>query len=126
MRASEFITEGSQTVLKGKISKRQRYPSKGMHIFTDGNYDRIYDLNRVMMAVACSDGSGKIDMDSESWVGKRNTAHPYTEVESKMLRDAYKLTGQDYNDLNDGDMNSDELDSTHTQSPLKPFKGYKK
>jgi hypothetical protein len=127
MRAKEFIIERSdQTKVKGKLSKRQRMSTNGLHLFTDSNYDRSYGLNRVMMAVACADGSGTIDMDPESWVGKRNTAHPYTEIESKMLKDAYKLTGQDFNDLNNGDMHSDELDSTNKKSPVNPFKGYKK
>lgn len=126
MRAKEFIREEKQTKVKGKLSKRHRYPTRGLHLFTDSNYDRSYGLNRVMMAVACADGSGTIDMDSESWVGKRNTAHPYTEIEAKMLKDAYRLTGQEFNDLNNGDLSSDELNSTNTQSTLKPFKGYKK
>lgn len=126
MRANEFIKEEKQTKVKGKLSKRQRYSTKGLHLFTDSNYDRSYGLNRVMMAVACSDGSGKIDMDSESWIGKRNTAHPYTEIESKMLKDAYKLTGQEFNDLNSGDLSSDELNSVNITSPMKGFKGYKR
>lgn len=122
MRAREFINENKP----GKISKKNRYPTVGLHLFTDGNYDRTYGLNRVMMAVASADGSGKIDMDSESWAGKRNTAHPYTDVEARMLKDAYKAAGMIYKDLNKGDNASDELDSTNTGSPIKPFKGYKK
>lgn len=126
MRAKEFIKEEKQTKVKGKLSKRQRVSTRGLHIFTDSNFDRSYGLNRVMMAVACADGSGKIDMDPESWIGKRNTAHPYTEVEASMLKDAYKLTGQEFNDLNHGDLESDELASINISSPVKPFKGYKK
>ena len=122
MRAKEFISENKA----GNITKRQRYATAGLHLFTDSNYDRSYGLNRVMMAVASADGSGKIDMDSESWAGKRNTAHPYTEVEANMLKDAYKAAGMPYTDLNKGDLESDELDSTNTSSPVKPFKGYKK
>lgn len=126
MRAREFMNESKETKLKGKLSKRQQQPTRGLHLFTDSNYDRQYGLNRVMMAVACADGSGNIDMDPESWVGKRNTAHPYSEIEHNMLKDAYKITGQEFNDINRGDLASDELKSTNTQSTLKPFKGYKK
>ena len=35
-----------------------------------------------------------------------------------MLKQAYKLAGADHNDLNHGDINSKELDSTHTVSPV--------
>jgi hypothetical protein len=43
-----------------------------------------------------------------------------------MLKDAYKAAGMPYTDLNKGDLESDELDSTNTSSPVKPFKGYKR
>lgn len=119
MRAKEFIIERKL----GKISKRLRYPTKGLHTFSDSTYD----LNRVMMAVAGSDGKTIPDIDAESWVGVwKNTAHPYTKEESAMLKLAYKKLGLDYTDLNKDDLNSDELDSTNAQSPVKPFKGYKR
>jgi hypothetical protein len=76
-----------------------------------------------MMAVASSDGINPIDMDSESWVGKHNTTHPYTKEEQDMLKLAYKAAGLEYKDLNNGDMDSEELSSINTQSPVKPFKG---
>lgn len=128
MRAKEFITEfkNSQVVNRGKLKKRQQEPSTGLHVFTDTNFDRIYMLNRVMMAVASADGIQKPVLDGESWVGKRNTAHPYTEVESDMLKHAYDAVGIPHNDLNDGDLESRELKDTNTKSPIVPFKGYKK
>jgi hypothetical protein len=122
MRATEFVSES----VKGKITKRQRDSSRGLNIFTNTQYDRTYDLNRVMMAVACSDGVNPIEMNSESWVGKNNTAHPYTKEEQDMLKLAYKAAGIKYKDLNNGDMDSEELSSTNTQSTVKPFKGYKR
>ncbi len=122
MRATEFVFENS----KGKITKRQQQPTRGLNIFADNQFDRTYDLNRVMMAVACSDGVNPIEMDSESWVGKNNTAHPYTKEEQAMLKLAYKAAGITYKDLNKGDLNSEELASTNTQSTIKPFKGYKR
>jgi hypothetical protein len=123
MRAYEFITEQSS---KGKLSKRQQQSTTGMNVFAVSQFDRTYDLNRVMMAVASTDGKTIPDLDSESWVGKNNTAHPYTEVEQDMLKIAYEAAGIPFKDLNAGDLDSKELDSTHTESPLKPFKGYKK
>jgi len=122
MRASEFIFENS----KGKISKRQQESSRGLNIFADNQFDRTYDLNRVMMAVACSDGINPIDMNSESWFGKNNTAHPYTKEEQDMLKLAYKAAGINYKDLNKADLRSKELDSTYKTSPVIGFKGFKK
>jgi len=122
MRAHEFITEGN----KGKVSDRQQQSTVGLNIFATTQYDRTYDLNRVMMAVASTDGKTVPDLSSESWVGKNNTAHPYTTVEQDMLKMAYKAAGVPFKDLNKGDLDSEELDSTQDQSPIKPFKGYKK
>ena len=126
MRAHEFITEESHGTHAGKISKRQQQSTVGLNVFAISQYDRTYDLNRVMMAVASTDGKTIPDLSSESWVGKNNTAHPYTEVEQDMLKIAYKAAGIPFKDLNKGDLDSEELDSTQDQSPIKPFKGYKK
>jgi hypothetical protein len=124
MRASEFISESKI----GKISNRQQYATRGLNIFSKkiDSYDRLYDLNRLMMAVASSDGVNPIVMDAESWVGKHNTTHPYTKEEQDMLRLAYKAAGLQYKDLNNGDMDSEELPGTNAQSIVKPFKGYKR
>lgn len=121
MRAHEFITE-----TKGKLSKRQQQSTVGLNTFAVSQYDRTYDLNRVMMAVAATDGKIIPKLNSESWAGKNNTAHPYTELEQDMLTIAYKAAGIPFKDLNNGDLSSKELDSTQNQSPIKPFKGYKK
>ena len=122
MRAHEFITESG----KVKVSARQQQSTVGLNVFAISQYDRTYDLNRVMMAVASTDGKTIPDLSSESWVGKNNTAHPYTDVEQDMLKIAYKAAGIPFQDLNKGDLDSEELDSTQDQSPIKPFKGYKK
>ena len=124
MRATEFVSESKV----GKISKRQQQSTRGLNIFSKhiDSYDRLYDLNRLMMAVASSDGINPIEMDSESWVGKHNTAHPYTKEEQDMLKLAYKAADLEYKDLNNGDLDSEELPNTNTQSIAKPFKGYKR
>lgn len=119
MRAKEFIGEQIN-----KPSKRQHYASVGLVTFTDTNYDRTYDLNRVMMAVAATDGKTIPKLDGESWAAKQNTAHPYTEVEQNMLEKAFAAAGIPFADLNKGDLKSRELDSTYKVSPIKPFKGY--
>ena len=124
MRASEFIVENAV----GKISKRNQQSTRGLHVFSKDitTYDKLYDLNRLMMAVASSDGINPIEMDAESWVGKHNTSHAYTEEENNMLKLAYTAAGLEYKDLNNGDLNSEELASTNTDSPVIAFKGYKR
>lgn len=123
MRASEFISEAANSATK--IKKRHQQSTKGLNLFATSNYDRTYDLNRVMMAVASTDGELLPVIDKESWVGKNNTAHPYTYVEQQMLEKAYQAAGIPFLDLNEGDMESKELEGTNTQSPIKPFKGFK-
>ena len=120
MRASEFISEG-QTV--GRLSKTKSFATVGLHKFSDVA-DRAYVLNRVMMAVAGTDGVTPPDMDAESWAGRHDIAAPYTPVEADMLKLAYKAVGTDFHDLNKGDLRSQEIPSTSTVSPVKSFKGY--
>ena len=123
MRANEFISEAKI----GKIGNRKQMATKGLHKFRDENAaDRIYELNRIMMAAASTDGTFIPDIDSESWAGRYDVAAPYTQQESDMLMMAYKAAGSDYHDLNKGDLRSRELESTNTQSTVKPFKGYKR
>jgi len=124
MRAKEFVSESTL----GKISNQQQQSTRGLNIFSKkiDSYDRNYDLNRLMMAVASSDGINPIEMPAESWVGKHNTAHAYTKEEQDMLTLAYKAAGLEYIDLNNGNLDSEELSDTNAQSIVKPFKGYKR
>lgn len=125
MRAKDFIQESNKKVRRN-VMKRHQQASTGLNTFGRSNYDNTYDLNRVMMAVAMTDGKQKPDIDQEAWAAKYNTAHPYTEVEQDMLKLAYAEAGIPFQDLNAGDLKSRELEDTQTQSPIKPFKGYKK
>ena len=69
MRATEFVTEDRV----GEITKRNRYATVGLHTFKDTAFaDRVYELNRIMMAVASTDGTFVPDVDSESWAGRNN------------------------------------------------------
>ena len=121
MRATEFVTEDKV----GKISKRNRYATVGLHTFKDvAGYDRVYELNRIMMAVASTDGTFVPDVDAESWAGRHNVAAPYTEEEHNMLAKAYQAIGSEFHDLNNGDINSDEHPAVHSASPIKAFAGY--
>ena len=117
MRAIEFIKEEKV----GKLPKRYQKVAKGLSTFSDGmgaaNTD--YTQYRVGLAVACADGTTPLDVDGMSWYGKQKTAQPYTELEQKMLDQAYQATGAQYTDHNTGDdFGSHELDSTNTVSPV--------
>ena len=126
MRAREFVSAKITETVDVKISRRLQSGTRGLNVFSKkiDTYDRLYDLNRLMMAVASSDGVNPIKMDAESWVGKHNTTHPYTPEEQDMLKLAYKAAGLQYKDLNNGDMDSEEMAEVNTVSPVKGFKGY--
>lgn len=121
MRALEFMREARE----GQVGKRRRAATRGLNIFSDSErWNSDYTLNRVMMAVACTDGTFVPELDAKSWSGKSKTAHPYTKEEQEMLKMAYRAAGASWSDLNDGDMDSEELDTINKQSPLSGFKGY--
>jgi hypothetical protein len=86
MRAREFVIEQN-----GQLGQRRQAATRGLNIFSDGErWNTDYTLNRVMMAVASTDGTFVPDMDEKSWVGKSKTAHPYTKQEQDMLKMAYQ------------------------------------
>lgn len=121
MRAREFVTEAQ----KGKITKRQRWATRGLHKFRDADgRDRFYELNRVMMAAAAADGVTVPDTPSASWVHNNLVAVPYTEQEAAILRHAYQAVGSEYQDVNNGDMRSQEPPGGNVKSPIKSFQGY--
>ena len=121
MRAQEFVTEDSV----GKMSKRQNQATVGLNKFRDNKFaDRVYELNRVMMAVASTDGTFVPELDGESWAGRHNIAAAYTQQEQQKLNMAYKAIGSTYVDINHGDLRSQEHPAVHVTSPVKAFAGY--
>ena len=121
MRAQEFVTEDSV----GKMSKRQNQATVGLNKFRDNKFaDRVYELNRVMMAVASTDGTFVPELDGESWAGRNNIAAAYTQQEQQKLNMAYKAIGSTYVDVNHGDLRSQEHPAVHVTSPVKAFAGY--
>lgn len=116
MRAKEFIAERKE----GRLTKRQQKPSRGIHRYGDSEkVSGDYTAWKMGQAVAMADGSSKaLDIDAKSWAGKRKTAHPYSQVEADMLKQAYKAVGADYEDLNHGDLDSEELDTTNKYGPV--------
>ena len=129
MRAKEFITEqthedGSHSSKIGKLHPDQKSVMGKIHKVA-GTADKTYDLNRVMMAIAGSDGKTMSnDCDESSWMGRNNMAAPYTQVEHDMLHHAYShLNIPIASAVPD---KSKEPDDTNKISSLKPFKGYKR
>jgi hypothetical protein len=127
MRANEFIVEGgagSNNGSKGKLHPHQESAMGMIHKFA-GTADRIYDLNRAMMAVASSDGKTMSHEPKEESRIRRNTmASPDPKVEDDMLHHAYKSIGTPIESALSDDRS--EPDDTNKVSPHKPFKGYKR
>jgi len=122
MKIKDIILEDAV----GKLPSRLQQATVGLDKFRDEKFaDRVYELNRVMMAVAAADGANPltINIDSESWAGRNNLAFPYTSEEQDMLKQAFKAIGSHHEDLNRGDLKSQELKSTNKVSPVaKPKK----
>jgi hypothetical protein len=109
------LDEANQT----KLSKRKQQSSRGIQTFGDG--ERVsgdYTMNRLGMALAMTDGTNVPDIDAKSWIGKSKAAFPYTQEEADKLKKAYKAVGAVYQDLNHGDLRSQELEGTNATSPV--------
>jgi hypothetical protein len=111
-----FITEENKA---GKITKRQQNSTVGLNKFTDGQkWNGDYTAYRLGLALGMTDGKEVPKLDSESWVGRWKTAHPYTPEEQEMFKLAYQAVGAKYEDLNNGDLRSEELKTTNKISPV--------
>ena len=113
MRANEFITESKQP------PKRYKESTRGLHKFGI-NGDRYYELYRVMLAVASTNGVDDVPdhVDPESWAAQGAFAIPLTQEEQNMLKKAYAKIGTEFEDLNKGDMRSLELKMINKTSPV--------
>lgn len=95
MRAQEFISEGKTTDLHPDHENVMKGVSRSRDV---GGYDRVYHMNRIMMAMAMADGvsTGKIDgVNVDTWFEKYNTMHPLTQEEDNMIRAAMKTVPTD-------------------------------
>ena len=117
MKVYEIVNEAKAK--QAKMTKRQGQSTRGVHLFGDAEKaNSDYVQFRVGMAAAATDGKTMPDIDAKSWIGKKKGAFPYTKEEADMLKMAYKAAGAEYEDLNHGDMDSKELDSTQKNSPV--------
>ena len=115
MKIREIINERKQ----GKLTKRQKEPTRGVSIYSDAErWNSDYVAFKLGQAMAATDGKTIPDIDAKSWIGKSKSIHPYTEVENEMFKKASQAVGAKYTDLNKGDMRSLELKTTNTVSPV--------
>ena len=102
-----------------KPPNRYQQATRGLNKFgLDG--DRYYELYRVMLAAAASNGIDAIPdhVDPESWSARGGVAIPFTQQEQDMLEKAYKKVGSKFKDLNRGDLRSMELPIVNKASPV--------
>lgn len=114
MKINEIITEG-----RDGVKPKNTHGDTGEWKFRDiGGYDRAYHLHRIMMATAMADGKSTkpVDMDQSSWIEKYNVAHPYSEAEHTMMKQAFATIDSEY-EQSEKDHKSRESDDTHKVSP---------
>lgn len=119
MKVYDVISEAASA----KITKRQSQSSRGISTYSDAEKaNSDYVAFKLGQAMASTDGKTVPEIDAKSWYGKKKTVHPYTEVENEMFKKAAKAVGANYDDVNHGDMQSKELDSTNKTSPVAKIK----
>ena len=98
--------------------QEEAHPGKVFRARDVGGYDRIYHMNRLMMAMAKADGKSTkpVDSDSETWFEKYNTIHPYSKEEGKMAQSAMNTVPTD-GQMVGHDTKSRETDDVHSVSP---------
>jgi hypothetical protein len=119
MKVYDVISEAASA----KITKRQSQSSRGISTYSDAEKaNSDYVAFKLGQAMAATDGKTVPEIDAKSWFGKKKTVHPYTEVENEMFKMAARAVGAKYDDVNHGDMQSRELDSTNKVSPVAKIK----
>ena len=108
----------------GELGDRQRRATRGLNRFTDGKkWNSDYTLYRLGLALAATDGKTMPEVDEESWLGKWKLTAPYSQEEQEMLKLAYKAVHANHEDMNHGDLRSQEGPTINKESPVsKPKK----
>ena len=118
MKVNEIINEAVST----DIDPSHENVHDGAYIARDiGGYDRVYHMNRLMMAMAMADGrdTKPVDSPADTWFEKYNTLHPYTEAEHNMVKAAMKTVPTDGHEVIK-DHRSIEPDDVYKVSPVLP------
>lgn len=114
MKIRDIITEE-----KGKLPDRARRATRGLNKFTDGKkWNSDYTLYRLGLALAATDGKTMPEVDEESWIGKWKVTAPYSQEEQDMLKLAYKEIDAEHEDMNHGDLRSQEGPTINKASPV--------
>jgi hypothetical protein len=114
MKIKDIIQESM-----GELSDPQRRATKGLNRFADGKkWNSDYTLYRLGLALAATDGKTMPPVDEESWLGKWKATAPYSKEEQEMLKLAYKQVHANYEDMNHGDMRSQEGPTINKDSPV--------
>ena len=127
MRAKEFVAEGHPNAGSGfetELNKNHDNVMKGVSRSRDvGGYDRVYHMNRLMMAMAMADGksTGPVKSAHSTWFEKYNTMHPMTQEEDNMIRSAMKTVPTDGKHISKFGK-SKEPDDVHRVSPVAQHK----
>jgi hypothetical protein len=108
----------------GELKDRQRRATRGLNRFTDGKkWNSDYTLYRLGLALAATDGKTMPEIDEESWLGKWKLTAPYSKEEQDMLNLAYQAVHANHEDMNHGDLRSQEGPTIQKTSPVaKPKK----
>lgn len=119
MKIRDIIVE-----TRGHLKDRSRKATRGLNKFTDGKkWNSDYTLYRLGLALAATDGKTMPEVDEESWLGKWKLTAPYSKEEQEMLKLAYKAVHAEHEDMNHGDMRSQEGPTINKTSPVfKPKK----
>jgi hypothetical protein len=115
MKINEVIVEGATTPLDPEHEDVQQGSYRARDV---GGYDRVYHMNRLMMAMAKADGKSTkaVDSPADTWFEKYNTIHPYTEAEHNMVKAAMKTVPTDGKEISQ-DRKSHEHESVNKVSP---------
>lgn len=116
MKIKEVVIEGK----KGKLNKVAKRAMHKTHSYSDGyKANGTMNFYRVGMAAAMADGSNKpVDIDERTWYSTDNVAVPYSDVEHKMMHQAFKAVNTNVNNpVNDH--KSREAKDTNKSSPIK-------
>ena len=117
MKINEILRESTPAgkPRKGTVAS-QKSISKSRDV---GGYDRVYHMNRLLMAAGMADGqsSAPVDKDSASWAEKYNTMHPYTKEEDMMFQAAMNTVPTDHKQVVPWSK-SQETDTVGTVSPV--------
>lgn len=123
MRIKDIIIEGKA---HGDVPKDLEDKSRGGISLTRdvGGYDRVYHMNRMMMAMAMADGksSKPVDMDAASWYEKYNIVFPYSDVEHMMVNQAIATIPTDKKGLIARGKSEESKDTAKTSPVAKPKK----